>query len=197
MPATIAAAVLGHYGVPGSQLVMSEAVIATAWNLQGEPSSKAFMAAAERISGMAPPILSNTAARGQNVTAFWLGPSSWLLIAGPESLLTDFGSARDALNAVGGALFDVTASRIAFVIAGVRAPDVLASGCPLDFHRRVFAVDACQQSVFGRVPALFYRRDDAQAFTLLVARSFARDTWQSLCAAAGQHGYTVAAPQPW
>jgi hypothetical protein len=92
-----------------------------------------------------------------------------------------FRRARDALNAVGGALFDVGASRIAWTIAGTQAATILAKACPLDFHPRAFAEGACAQSVFGRVNALFYRRAAAPVFTLLVARSLARDAWRTLC----------------
>ncbi len=194
-PATSAAAAPGHYGAAGSQLVMSEAIIATAWNVQGDFASGAFMAAAERIAGVGLPIASNTTSKGEGVTALWLGPASWLLIAGGARPLTDFVRARDALSVAGGAVFDVSASRVAFTLAGVRVADVLASGCPLDFHPRAFGADACRQSLFARVPALFHRSGDA--CTILVARSFARETWQRLCTAAAQYGYTVNAPHSW
>ncbi len=107
--------------------------------------------------------------------------------------LGDFAGARDALNAAGGALFDVSASRVAYVIDGSRAVDVLAAGCPLDFDPRVFGAGQCRQSLYGRVPALFYRHGETPACTMLVARSFARDVWHSLCATAAPYGYTVRA----
>jgi len=33
-------------------------------------------------------------------------------------------------------------------------------------------------------------------FTMLVARSFARDAWRFLCVSAAQYGYDVLHPQP-
>ena len=103
----------------------------------------------------------------------------------------DFESRRDALNAMGGALFDVSASRVAWTIAGTHAATILAKACPLDFHPSAFAEEACAQSVFGRVNALFYRRAAAPVFTLMVARSFARDAWRTLCLSAAAYGYEV------
>jgi sarcosine oxidase subunit gamma len=116
-----------------------------------------------------------------------------LLVAADAASLGDFTGARDALNAAGGALFDVSASRVAYVIDGSRAVDVLAAGCPLDFDPRVFGAGQCRQSLYGRVPALFYRHGETSACTMLVARSFARDVWHSLCATAAPYGYTVRA----
>ena len=140
--------------------------------------------------------LSNTLTTTELITALWLGPRSWLLIAG-ASPLVDFTARRDALNAVGGALFDVSASRFAWTVSGPRATDVLAKGCPLDFHPRVFSAGTCAQSLLGHTNALFIKHDDAPTFTVIVARSYARDAWHALTASAAQYGIEVRAPAPY
>ncbi|MEO8859281.1 MAG: sarcosine oxidase subunit gamma family protein [Burkholderiaceae bacterium] len=107
----------------------------------------------------------------------------------------DFAASRDAINAAGGALFDVSASRIGWKLAGPRAATVLNSSCPLDLHERAFPVGSCAQSLFGHVAALLYRQGSAE-FSIFVARSLAFDVWQTLCAASAEHGYEVLAPVP-
>ena len=186
----------GHYGAEGSGVFLAEAPIGTAWNVHGDATSSPLASEVERIAGVAPPAAANTARAGQGGAALWLGPASWLLITRKAATSDEFIRARDAINAAGGALFDVSASRIAYVVDGPRAPDVLAAGCPLDFHPREFGEDVCRQSLYGRVPALFYRRGGPPAWVVMVARSFGRDTWRSLCAAAAPHGYTVRAEKP-
>lgn len=156
--------------------------IASAWNVQGARAALE----AERLFGLPMPQVPNTASASADLTALWLGPGSWLLVKGGRPL-EGYTAARDALNAAGGALFDVTASRVAYAVNGARAADVLAAGCPLDFHPRIFPVRTCAQSVFARVNALCYRLDDG--FIVLVARSFGRDVWHGLCAAALEFGY--------
>jgi sarcosine oxidase subunit gamma len=74
--------------------------------------------------------------------------------------------------------------------------DVLAKGCPLDFHPRVFAAGTCAQSVYGHVNVLIDKRDDEPTFMLMVARSFARDVWHALCETSAQYGYDVLPPAP-
>src|SRR5439155_21433347 len=96
----------------------------------------------------------NTTARNESRTVLWLGPASWLVIESNEPTSAAFETRRDALNAVGGALFDVGASRMAWTVAGTQAATILAKACPLDFHARAFAEGTCAQSVFGRVNAL-------------------------------------------
>jgi sarcosine oxidase subunit gamma len=184
----------GHYGVHGEGVLLGEATIATAWNVQGDRASASLGAEVQRIARVVLPAAPNTTSTGQGVVALWLGPQSWLLVAADAATLGDFAAARNALNVAGGALFDVSASRVAYVVDGPRAADVLAAGCPLDFDRRVFGAGQCRQSLYGRVPALFYRHGQPPACTVLVARSFARDSWHSLCTAAAPYGYTVRAP---
>jgi sarcosine oxidase, subunit gamma len=190
---SIGSTVPAHYGAAGSSVSLSEATIATAWNVQGGADSSLLRAEVQRIAGVALPGAANTTSQGESVVALWLGPQSWLLVDAEATRLGDFTGARDALNAAGGALFDVSASRVAYVVDGPRAVDVLAAGCPLDFDPRVFSAGQCRQSLYGRVPALFYRHGEPPACTVLVARSFARDVWHSLCTAAAPYGYTVRA----
>ncbi|MGZ8267294.1 MAG: sarcosine oxidase subunit gamma [Burkholderiales bacterium] len=166
---------------------LTEVLIAAAWNAQGDEARSDFTDQVARQFSIALPTVPNTTVRSDALTAFWLGPRSWLLVAeSAASPLADFIEKRDALNAAGGALFDLSASRVAYRLAGLRATDVLATGCPLDLHPRTFRAGDCAQSVFGRVNALLYKSDEAPSFTIMVARSFARDVWRALTLAVAQ-----------
>jgi len=186
----------GHFGAPDTGVTLAAATIAAAWNVQGDPARPGFAAAVRDAFGVDLPLRSNTLARSEALTALWLGPRSWLLVAGGASPLDDHPARRDAIDAAGGALFDVSAGRVAWTVAGPRAADVLAKGCPLDLDPRAFAPGACAQSVVGRVGALVARCDDTPAVALLVPRSYARDAWQALCESAAQYGAVVLPPAP-
>ncbi len=161
--------------------------IAAAWNVQGDASRADFTDQVSQQFSIALPIAPNTTARSDALTAFWLGPRSWLLVARePGSPLTGFTGKRNGLNRAGGALFDLSASRVAFQIAGEHAISRLATGCPLDLHPRAFRTGDCAQSVFGRVNVLLYKSNEMPTFIIMVARSFARDVWQALRQSAEQ-----------
>ena len=181
----------GHYGAASTGVMFAEATITGAWNVQGDGARSSFTEEVRRRFDVALPRVPNTTAKNSPLTALWLGPTSWLLVASEASALTDFVLMRDALNAAGGALFDVSASRVAWTISGAHATTVLAKGCPLDFHPRAFAEGACAQSIYGHVNALFYKRDAPPEFVVMVARSLARDVWRTLCVSAAQYGYDV------
>lgn len=188
----------GHYGAAATGTVIGVATIASAWNLQGDPARSSVVADAERLFGVSLPLDPNTARHAQGLLVLWLGPRSWLLIDGGAgrgaASLADFEARRDEFNAGGGALFDVSASRVAFTVRGERAASVLAANCPLDVDARVFVPGSCAQSMFGRVAALYYRHEQAPAFTMMVSRSLAVDVWHGLCLAAASDGYDVALP---
>jgi sarcosine oxidase subunit gamma len=174
---------------------LAEAMIECAWNVQGDAGSAGFAAVVQRRFQVALPTAPNSVARIGAVTALWLGPASWLLLARRTSPFVDFEATHDALGEVGGAVFDVSASRVAWTIGGADVRRVLAKSCPLDFHRRAFPPHTCAQSLFGHVNALFV--NDGETFLLLVARSFARGVWHALRTSAAQYGYEVGVPAPY
>jgi sarcosine oxidase subunit gamma len=184
-----------HYGAAGRGVVLGEAMITCAWNVQGEPRRADFVVEAQQRFGVALPTTPNSITRTDAATALWLGPASWLVIARNASLFTDLEPTREALGSAGGAVFDVGASRVAWTIAGAKACSVLAKSCPLDFHPRAFPAHTCAQSLFGHINALFV--NESETFTMMVARSFARNVWHALCTSAAQYGYEVKAPAPY
>ena len=188
---------VGHHGVSATGLTIAELTIEASWNLQGDPAQPAFVEEVRRLFDVALPTKANTTARSDTLTALWLSPRSWLLVAGSASSLTGFTDKRDAINRQRGALFDVSASRVGWALAGPRAAEVLAKGCPLDLHPRVFAAGACAQSVYGHVNVLVEKRDEIPTFVLMVARSFARDVERALCVVAAQYGFDVLAARPY
>jgi sarcosine oxidase subunit gamma len=174
-------------------VTLADVDIALAWNVRGDPARPAFVDAARAVLGLALPLQPNTSVRADRSALLWLGPRSWLYVVMTDAPDDDFDAARKAINAAGGALFDVSSSYVAWTIAGEASARVLNRGCPLDLHPMAFAPGRCAQSVFGHVNALLYRPDERPAFVLMVARSFAADAWAQLVECAATDGYRVMA----
>jgi sarcosine oxidase, subunit gamma len=170
--------------------------IALAWNVRGDAAQRAFVDAAREALGLALPLQANTSTRAGEAVLLWLGPRSWLYVVTGHSARDDFDAAREAINATGGALFDVSSSYVASMVSGEASARVLNRGCPLDLHPAAFPPGRCAQSVFGHVNALVYRPDERWAFVVMVARSFANDAWTQLAECAATDGYRVTA-SPW
>ena len=175
-------------------LTLGEVSFAFAWSVHGNPAQSSFVLETERALGMPLPLQPNTASRHAGNTVLSLGPRSWLLIGGPASQRNDFRDMRVALNAAGGALFDVSSSYVGWLIAGGGAERVLNRSCPLDLHPSTFPAGRCAQSLLGHINALFYKVDERPAFIVMVARSLAVDAWRDLRASAKTDGYDVVPP---
>jgi sarcosine oxidase subunit gamma len=153
-------------------LTMHEATIARACNVQGDASRMTLP-----LPGP------NAVARHEGTTMLWLGPRSWLVIG-------------ERADAAGGVAFDVSASRVAWTLTGPEAALVINRHCPLDLRPSAFAPGTCAQSVLGQVNALLYRHLASDGFTVMVARSFARDVRERLEASAAQYACTTVAARP-
>jgi len=182
----------GRHGRDPSAVTLAEVRIAHAWNVMG----RAAPAIAHDTLGVELPVVPNTTA-GSDPAAVWIGPASWLVI-GAQAATTSVDAFRASAADEDAVVFDVSASRVAFALGGPQARAVLAAGCPLDLHPRVFPAGACAQSVHDRVNLVVVNagHDDVD-FVVLAARSFGRDVWHGLCRAAEEFGYTVAPPRPW
>ncbi len=169
------------------------------FTLRGDSGDEGFVPAVRRACGLIVPTAPNTVTNAADGTRLlWLGPDEWLL-AVPERAAAGVGEAlRTAQAGVHMAVVDTTDARTVLLLAGPRARDVLAKGCPLDVHPRAFAVDHCAQTLLARAHVLLHRihdlpEDAGPAFELYVHRSFADYLWHWLEDAAGEYGFAIVA----
>lgn len=159
-------------------------------NLRGDPADRGFMAAVGRALDLVLPTEPNTTTTADGVTVLWLGPDEWLLTAAPGAeadLAARLGPALDGHDA---ALVDVTDAATIIRLEGPRARDVLAKGCPLDLHPRVFAEGRAAQSLIGPVDVTLHRAG-ADVYDIHVRRSFADHLWRWLTDAGLEYGVAV------
>lgn len=172
--------------VDGPGLRVAPRPAAAVVNLRGRLEDAGFAEAVAGVLGTAPPAEPNTVASEGQIDLFWSGPDEWLAVVwqgDPGEL------ARRLAEALAGrhtAVTDVTAGNAVLDLAGPGARALLARGCPLDLHPRVFPVGRCAQSVLGHASVLLHLRDPEPAFTLLVRRSMAGYLWRWLEVVAGR-----------
>jgi sarcosine oxidase, subunit gamma len=166
--------------------------------LRGDPGDRTFMAAVGRTLDVLLPSEPNTTAARGDLVALWLGPDAWLLTCPPGEVAALADSLRTALLDVHAAVTDVSDGRVALRLAGPNARDVLAKGCPLDLHPRVFASGSCAQSLLAKASVLLHLLDDdpgrGPTFDLYVARSFAHYLFAWLEDAGREYGVQVGVP---
>ena len=77
-------------------------------------------------------------------------------------------------------------------LAGSHAHQVLAKGCPLDMHRRVFKPGQCAQTILARADMIIHKTAE-EAYDIIVLRSFTEYVWTWLEDAAREYGIRVIA----
>jgi sarcosine oxidase subunit gamma len=164
-------------------------------DLRGDPADRGFMTGIGRILDLLLPTEPDTTATKGKIAALWQGPDQWLLTCPADDVAFFMASLREALAGSHCALTDLTDGRIALTLAGPSARDVLAKGCPLDLHARIFKPGQCAQSLLAKASILLHlRADDPQTgpiFDLYVARSFSRYLWSWLLDAGREYGVQV------
>ncbi|MEU9213554.1 sarcosine oxidase subunit gamma family protein [Streptomyces sp. NPDC048415] len=124
--------------------------------------------------GLPLPLEPNTVVRAGELTALWLGPDEWLVVGTPGTQQDLENRIRAATGDEPVSVTDVSAQRTTLLVAGPRARDLLAHGCPLDLHPRAFGAGRCAQTTLARAQIVLVARDESRAgFWVLVRSSFA------------------------
>lgn len=145
-------------------------------NVRGEPGDTAFTSAFAQAAGCRLPVQPNTRSQGADYDALWLGPDEWLVrSAGPveagvlEAKLTGVLSGNTGAWATA---VDVGSGYTVVELTGTRVREVLARGCPLDLHPRLFKEGQCAQSFFFKASIVLIPTG-VDHYEVVVRRSFA------------------------
>ncbi|MGK5115037.1 MULTISPECIES: sarcosine oxidase subunit gamma [unclassified Geodermatophilus] len=124
--------------------------------------------------GVELPTVPNTWVPAGTGRAVWLGPDEWLLTSTSEAPEELEARVRAAVLPLGGSATDVSAQRIGLRLTGARVREVLAKGCSVDLHPRVFGRGSCAQTALGQAGVVLLALSDAgDDHVVLVRSSFA------------------------
>lgn len=168
-------ALLDGNGVPGPGDAAARLEIRPGYgylNLRGDAADGQFLQAVQQALGQSLPVVPNTFTEGDH-TIYWLGPDEWLLSAGLGQEKETAGQLEQSLAGQCHSLVDVTGGQVLLRLGGSRAREVLAKGCPLDLHPRVFKTGRCAQTTLAKTSMLVALVDDTPTFDIIVRRSFA------------------------
>ena len=117
------------------------------------------------------PTVPNTWLPTASGRAVWLGPDEWLLTSTAETPEELEARVRAAVVPLGGSAADVSAQRITLRLRGTRVRDVLAKGCAIDLHPRVFGAGRSAQTTLGQAGVVLLALGDAGDDYLVFVRS--------------------------
>src|SRR4029079_10143920 len=162
-------------------------------NLRGDAEDARFVASVAGVVGAAVPLAPSTVARGGDNVVYWLCPNEWLIVTPAEREDVIARELRTALVGLFAAVTEISGGQTVVTLRGDAVRELLAKGCPLDLHSRVFGVDRCAQSHLAKAPILVRQVDEVPSFEIVVRRSFADYLWTWLEDAASEYGLAIEA----
>ncbi|HEV7708148.1 MAG TPA: sarcosine oxidase subunit gamma family protein [Asanoa sp.] len=93
--------------------------------------------------------------------ALWCGPGWYLVVDEPGTALAldgpDVSASGSVLDGSDVSVVDVSASRTVLELSGPFARDVLAHGCAIDLHPRVFGRGSCAQTNLAKAQVMLHQ----------------------------------------
>jgi sarcosine oxidase subunit gamma len=169
--------------VDGRGCLLDEIALLDMLTLRGDAADSAFASAVLSVTGLALPVVANTASVGNGRQFFWLGPDEWLLkTAGGTGDALEV-ALRAALVGKHFSVVQVGSGNTTFSVQGAAAADLLSRGCPLDLHARSFPNGSLAQSHISKANVVIYCLQAEISFEITVRRSFAEYLFKWLCEA--------------
>ena len=128
---------------------------------------------------------------GASLDLLWSGPAQWLAVSVRPQMPAELASELAGMAAV----TDQTDARAVLRLNGPHVRDVLAKGCPVDLHERVFRRGDTILTAIGGIGVQIWWADVDDAVHLAVPRSMAGSFWSWLLPSAQEFGVEVLLPR--
>ncbi len=161
-------------------------------NLRGNARDPAFVLSVQQALGLALPVSACTTLANQRLRLVWVGPDDWFVLGPQGEQAALVAALRLALGNQHAAVTDVSSGYFVVSLAGPSARDLLAQGCPMDFHPSAFHADQAATTHFYKVGITVWQIGDASGFELLVRRSFIDHFWQLAATCSREFGIIAA-----
>lgn len=146
-------------------------------NLRGNPDDAGFLAAASHAIGLKLPVQACTSVSSAICRVIWAGPDDWFVIGPKGQADAMLAQLQAALDGIHHAVTDVSSGYTVLHLSGAPVREVLAQGCPLDLHPRVFKPGDCAGSHYFKASVWLWQTSEAPVFEMLVRRSFMGYVW--------------------
>ena len=159
-------------------------------NLRADCSDNDCVEALESQLGQSLPTTPNTLSEGEH-RIYWLGPDEWLILTDLSQAALLVEKLRKSVAGKHVALNDVSGGQIVLRLDGTGVRDLLAKGCTLDLHPRVFTAGMCAQSGLAKANVLIGLAGQTESFDIVVRRSFSDYLLRWLLQGADEFGVTI------
>jgi methylglutamate dehydrogenase subunit D len=122
-----------------------------------------------------------------------MGPHEWLAIVDGERGRAALAGVKEAGQGLA-SFVDQSHAKALLRLSGARVREVLAKGCGLDLHERVFKPGDAATTQIALIPCQLWQLDESPTFELSVPLGYAGSFWSWLSASAAEYGFEVKPP---
>lgn len=158
-------------------------------NVRGNSDDPQWVAAVSAALGVQWPVAVGSTVLAPGLRVVWAGPDDWFVLSKnhhPAALVQTLRTAQAGHHC---AVTDVTGGYTLLNLTGPRVRELLAQGCPLDLHPRMFRVGQSAGSVFFKASVWLWQTDDVPTYEVLVRTSFQSYVWLMLERATAESGF--------
>jgi len=155
--------------------VVSERAFLGHINVRGDLVDASFARSAALTIGVDLPSIPNTVHAAGDRGVCWLCPNEWLIICAGDDEHRLAQDLRENLRSCFSSVVELGGGQTVLRLEGSEAGELLARGCPLDLHPRVFSPGHCAQTHVAKAPALLLALQSG--IDVVVRRSFADYLW--------------------
>jgi len=149
-------------------------------NLRGNPADPSFSDGVAQALGLTLPTQACTTVTSETLRLVWVGPDDWFVIGPKGEAAAIEARLRQALAGQHFAVTDVSSGYTVLHLSGQPVREVLAQGCPLDLHPKVFGPGSAAGSVFFKASVWLWQTEAAPVYEVLVRNSFRGYVWLML-----------------
>jgi sarcosine oxidase, subunit gamma len=157
-------------------------------NLRGNPDDPEFRAGVARALGADLPVAVCSTHLAPDLKIVWVGPDDWFVMSRQRQAAELEAALRAELAGQHFAVTDVSSNYTILNLSGPRVRELLAQGCPLDLHPRVFKTGQSAGSVFFKASIWLWQTEDAPVYEVLVRNSFRGYVWLMLEQCSAENG---------
>lgn len=132
----------------------------------------------------------NQTSRAGALKAIWIGPQTWL-VTGPFSETDNLADRVLAAATDAASVVDQTFGKVVLRLSGAPARDVLAKGCRIDLHPRVFGPGRAAVTPLAQIAGVVLQVDAAPTFDLIVPSTLAEAFRDWILASAAEFGCEI------
>lgn len=172
---------------PATTTALSDRALLAGWrtglaivNLRGNAEDPAFREAVSRALNLELPVRPCSSIADAVHRLVWIGPDDWFVIGPKGQASVIEAKLRAALAGMHHAVTDVSGGYTVLHLSGTPVREVLAQGCPLDLHPRVFRPGSSAGSLFFKASIWLWQTDEAPIYEVLVRSSFMGYFWLML-----------------